>query len=172
MGSWYLADVLALKERQRRLVVEYHDFDNLDGTRIQESPHTTHCPLPTTHHLTHHLTHDLTHHLPPTACHLRASLLLRTQEETGAGFVRPQPPSAPEGWLSGLREGARLEVRHAEGWWEAVLVSVKAGGGSSRRQQGAKFHVKPAAGCELYASCPRSAILPTTVLTMATLAKV
>ena len=111
VGAWYLADVLALKERQRQLVVEYHDFDNPDGSRIQE--------------------------------------------ETGAGFVRPQPPGAPEGWLSGLKEGSKVEVRHEEGWWEAVLVSIKAGGGSSRRQQGAKYHVKPAPGCELPALSDR-----------------
>ena len=28
VGSWYLADVLALKERQRQLVIEYHDFEH------------------------------------------------------------------------------------------------------------------------------------------------
>ena len=35
VGSWYLADVLALKERQRQLVIEYHDFEHPVRIRVR-----------------------------------------------------------------------------------------------------------------------------------------
>ena len=51
---------------------------------------------------------------------------LRLKEWAAAAQVVREPPPPPDGWLSGVRVGQQLEMRHEEGWWPVKVLEAAA----------------------------------------------
>ena len=65
---------------------------------------------------------------------------LRLKEWAAAAQVVREPPPPPDGWLSGVRVGQQLEMRHEEGWWPVKVLEAAA------RRKGASSYLVEAVG--------------------------
>ena len=65
---------------------------------------------------------------------------LRLKEWAAAAQVVREPPPPPDGWLSGVRVGQQLEMRHEEGWWPVKVLEAAA------RRKGASSYLVEAGG--------------------------
>ena len=77
---------------------------------------------------------------------LRAEDGAQAQAAVQLKHLRPLPPPPPEGFLSSVKRGARLELRYLDGWWDVVLRK-RLGGGKLRVEAvgyGAVHDVEPA----------------------------
>ena len=64
----------------------------------------------------------------------------RLKEWAAAAQVVREPPPPPDGWLSGVRVGQQLEMRHEEGWWPVKVLEAAA------RRKGASSYLVEAVG--------------------------